>query len=234
MDAGCCPEATGSTGMRGPAPAVAGAGSGAVTGRAPAGQHGRAAAPCPPRPPRLFCRHWYKAQSLKSAAAVGRWRVLAERKQGVRGLGKRSSSERRQSSACAGPAEERGGPEAPKRGRCLMLNLRSPPCCLQERLGAMSPGTAALHRPWLLGCHKQKGPHQPLPLQTVARQRHRAAPHPPRDKAVLAQGGCGGRAEGPLLSPPLQPALRGGRGRPGGQWEGEEEKKKSECRGDEA
>lgn len=210
MDAGCCPEATGSTGMQGPAPAVAGAGSGAVTGRAPAGQHGRAAAPCPPRPPRLFCRHWYKAQSLKSAAAVGRWRVLAERKQGVRGLGKRSSSERRQSSACAGPAEERGGPEAPKRGRCLMLNLRSPPLLLAGEAGSNEPWHCGPAQALAAGLPQAEGaPPAPAPSDCSQAEAQGCSPSAP-GQGRPGPGRLWGQSGGPLAEP-ASPASSAGR-----------------------
>lgn len=49
-------------------------------------QQGSAAAPRPPPSPpqRSLLYHWYKAQSLKSPAAGGRWGVLAERETGGR------------------------------------------------------------------------------------------------------------------------------------------------------
>lgn len=68
-----------------------------------------------------------------------------------------------------------GGAEAAKKGWCLGLNLCSPPCCLQERLGAKSPGPA---QALAAALSQAEGPLQPLPLQAVARQRHGAAPRP--------------------------------------------------------
>lgn len=90
--------------------------------------------------------------------------------------------EQQREEAEAGLCEgSRWGAEAPKRGRCLGLNLRSPPCCLQERLGAKSPGPA---QALAAALSQALGPPQPLPLQAVARQGHGAVPHPPRDEAV--------------------------------------------------
>lgn len=180
--------------------AAPGAGSGVVTGSAPAGQHGQAAAPHPPHP---RCHHWYKAQSLKSPAAVGRWRILAERTQGVGGG---RGAEQQREEAEAGLREgSGGGGRGSKEGMVPWAEPVFPPLLLAGEAGSKEPWPCT--GPGCGAVTSRRAP--PAPAPSGCGQAEARGCSPSRGR------GHGDRAEGPLLSLPLQPALGGGRDRPG-------------------
>lgn len=128
-------------------------GLGTVMWAAAGSQHGTAAAPRPPPPSFLY--HWYKAQSLKSPAAGGRWGVLAEQEGGG---GERDSWGLHGDS---GVKEDRGT----QRGRLTCAKPTStptphPPVLPPER-GEPRARSAALHRSRLQPGHSKTAPVSP-------------------------------------------------------------------------